>query len=77
MRCFLLPWLARMSREGAIEGLAVNVLRMLGQVRTYRGRQIGVGRNGYRLLGTKNARQQRLHDRRSSAVDHQPLVASG
>src|SRR5271156_3769692 len=39
---FLLPGIVRVGGVGVVEGLAKNVLRMLGQVRADRGRQIGV-----------------------------------
>lgn len=42
MRCFLLARVAHMRRMGMIEGLAIDVLSMLGQVSLDRGRQIGI-----------------------------------
>jgi len=42
MRSFFLPRIAGMGGKGVIEGLAIDILRMVGKMRPNRNRQIDV-----------------------------------
>jgi threonine synthase len=47
MRGLLLPPFAGMRGKGVIEGLAINILRVIGQIVLDRQRQVGVGSIGH------------------------------